>query len=82
MNTTNGELVKIIESIKQNREEIQEEISAEEHEKAQIEEQMRALNDRLEEIQGNKCISFLLFFSFLTVSLVFVYAQHPCRRST
>ena len=51
LNNTNVELVKIIEAIKINREEVQSEIEQDEEEKRQIEEQMRALKDRLEELE-------------------------------
>ncbi len=46
----NTELIKMLETIKENREEVQVEIDAEETEKRQIEEQMKLLGLRLQEI--------------------------------
>ena len=43
----NTELIKMLETIKENREEVQCEIDAEENEKRQIEEQMKLLSIRL-----------------------------------
>ena len=46
----NTELIKMLDTIKENREEVQVEIDAEETEKRQIEEQMKLLGLRLQEI--------------------------------
>ena len=53
MNNTNTELIKCIEGIKGARDEIQAEINVEEEEKRQIEEQMRSLQDRLNELNAS-----------------------------
>ena len=50
MTNTNSELVKMIETIKTQRSEIQAEIAQEEEEKRQIEHQMAMLNERLSDI--------------------------------
>lgn len=49
----NTELIKMLETIKENREEVQCEIDAEENEKRQIEEQMKLLSIRLQEINDS-----------------------------
>ncbi len=46
----NTELIKMLESIKESRDEVQLEIDAEEQEKRQIEDQMRMMSLRLQEI--------------------------------
>ena len=46
----NTELIKMLESIKEQRDEVQLEIEGEEHEKRQIEDQMRLMSLRLQEI--------------------------------
>ena len=46
----NTELIKMLETIKDNREEVQIEINHEEDEKRTIEEQMKSLNARLQEL--------------------------------
>ncbi len=46
----NTELIKMLENIKESREEVQVEIENEENEKRQIEEQMRIFSIRLQEI--------------------------------
>ena len=53
LNNTNNDLVKMMDSINGQRSEIQSLIDQEEEEKRQIEEQMRALADRLEVINGS-----------------------------
>ena len=50
LNNTNAELVKQMDTIVQQKDQIQELINNEEEEKRQIEEQLRALSDRLEVI--------------------------------
>ena len=49
----NTELIKMLETIKENRDEVQIEIDAEETEKRQIEEQMRMLTMRLQELNDS-----------------------------
>ena len=46
----NTELIKMLESIKESRDEVQSEIDVEESEKRQIEDSMRAMAARLQEI--------------------------------
>ncbi len=46
----NTELIKMLENIKEQRDEVQLEIDAEESEKRQIEDQMRVMSLRLQEI--------------------------------
>ena len=53
LNNTNSELCKMMENISKQRDEIQELINQEEDEKRAIEEQMRALSDRLDTINGS-----------------------------
>ena len=53
LNNTNTELVKMMEGINKQRTEIQDLINQEEEEKRQIEEQMKSLADRLEDINGS-----------------------------
>jgi len=43
----------MLETIKENRDEVQKDIDVEEQEKRQIEEQMRSLSERLAELEGN-----------------------------
>ena len=50
LNNTNTELVKMMDSITQQKNEIQQLINQEEEEKRQIEEQMRSLAERLDYI--------------------------------
>ena len=49
----NSELIKMLETIKESREEVQAEIEIEENEKRQIEEQMRAFTIRMQELQDS-----------------------------
>ena len=53
MQNYNSELIKMLESIKEQRDEVQLEIDAEEQEKRQIEDQMRLMSLRLQEINDS-----------------------------
>ena len=53
LNNTNTELCNMMVHIQKQRDELQDLINQEEEEKRQIEEQMRALHDRLEEINSS-----------------------------
>ena len=53
LNNTNSELVKMMDNITSQKNEIQDLINQEEDEKRQIEEQMKALADRLETIDNS-----------------------------
>ena len=53
LSNTNAELVKIIESIKSDKDHIQTVISKEEEEKTDIEQKIGVLNERLEEIKAS-----------------------------
>ena len=53
LNNTNTDLCKMMENISKQRDEIQDLINQEEDEKRAIEEQMRALSDRLDVINGS-----------------------------
>ena len=53
MNNTNSELVKMMEGIVKQRDEIQDVINQEEDEKKAIDEQMRALKERLDDLNGS-----------------------------
>ena len=53
LNNTNTDLINCIEGIKAHRDEIQQEIDVEENEKAQIETQMRKLQERLDELNAS-----------------------------
>ena len=53
LNNTNSELVKMMDNITKQKSEIQALIDQEEDEKRQIEDQLKALNERLEIINGS-----------------------------
>ena len=53
LNNTNSELVKMMDNITQQKNEIQQLINQEEEEKRQIEEQLKSLTDRLEVINNS-----------------------------